>query len=87
MERPYQFLLFPKETSDIFSTTNAFNSFVKCIIGEEDAVLMWEKVLDGYKKQGLDEYIQRQNERYFESIEAESPAATRRSTSACISSR
>ncbi|WP_281550237.1 hypothetical protein [Murimonas intestini] len=87
LERPYQFLLFPKETSDIFSTTNAFNSFVKCIIGEEDAVLMWEKVLDGYKKQGLNEYIQRKNERYFESKEAESPAATRRSTSACISSR
>lgn len=87
LERPYKFLLFPKETSDTFSTTGAFNNFVKCIIGEEDAVKMWEDVLDSYKEQGLDEYIRRQNELYQESIEAESPAATRRSTSACISSR
>lgn len=68
LERPYKFLMFPKETSDSFSTTAAINNFVKCIIGKDDAVKMWEDVLENYKAQGLDEYIQRQNERYRESL-------------------
>lgn len=66
LERDYSFLMFPKESSSIYSTSDAFNSFVKCIIGEGDAVQMWEDILDRYRLQGLDEYIERQNQNYLE---------------------
>lgn len=60
--RPYAFMSYPKEPTEEFSTSNAFEQFVNCIIGDEDAVEMWEEVLTRMRNDGLDEYIQRQNE-------------------------
>ncbi len=66
LERPYDFLNFPKESTDQFSTNRAFEAFVNCIIGRQDAVAMWEDVLEEMRENGLEEYIDRQNERYWE---------------------
>ncbi len=61
LERPYDFLCFPKEPSELFSTAQAFQAFVRCIIGGEDPLEMWDQVLDEMRAQGLEEYIDRQN--------------------------
>ena len=65
--RPYAFMSYPKEPTEEFSTSNAFEQFVNCIIGDEDPVEMWEEVLTRMQNDGLDEYIQRQNESFAES--------------------
>lgn len=62
--RPYAFLNFPKEPSNKFSTSQAFEAFLNCIIGSENAVKMWEQAMEDMKDQGLDQYIARQNENY-----------------------
>lgn len=64
VERPYDFLLFPKENSSHFSTGDAFDSFVKCIIGSEDPLIMWQDFLESCREEGLEEYIARQNQLY-----------------------
>ena len=61
IERPYDFLLFPKEATDQFSTSQAMDIFIKCIIGKEDALAQWDKALEVMREQGLDAYIHRQN--------------------------
>lgn len=61
IERPYDFLLFPKEATDQFSTSQAMDIFIKCIIGKEDALAQWDKALEDMREQGLDAYIHRQN--------------------------
>lgn len=61
ISRPYDFLLSPKESTDQFSTSQALDAFIKCIIGEGDALAEWEKVLEEMRAQGLEEYIDRQN--------------------------
>lgn len=66
LERPYDFLNFPKEATDQFSTNQAFEAFVNCIIGKQDAVAMWEAFLEEMRENGLEEYIDRQNESYRE---------------------
>lgn len=65
--RPYAFMIYPKEPTEEFSTSNAFKQFISCIIGNDDAVDMWENVLTQMRSDGLDEYIQRQNENFAES--------------------
>ena len=67
VSRPYTFMSYPKEATEEFSTSNAFEQFVNCIIGDEDPVEMWEEVLTRMRNDGLDEYIQRQNESFKES--------------------
>lgn len=62
--RPTSFLLYPKEPTDLFSTYEAFDDFIACIIGSEDPVEMWRSSLDKMYEQGLEEYIRRQNENY-----------------------
>ena len=64
LERPYAFLVYPKEPSDQFSTSQAFENFVNCIIGSGDAAAMWEAYLEEMRAQGLEEYIDRQNRNY-----------------------
>lgn len=64
VSRPYEFLMFPKDPTDVFSTSQAFNTFIKCIIGTDDPVIMWEDYLVQLKKQGFKEYIKHQNERF-----------------------
>lgn len=64
LERPYAFLVYPKEPSDQFSTSQAFENFVNCIIGSDDAAAMWEAYLEEMRAQGLEEYIDRQNRNY-----------------------
>ena len=64
VSRPYGFLISPKESSELFSTTNAFSCFIKAIIGSEPALLIWDEKIDELKKQGLDDYIKRQNDSY-----------------------
>lgn len=66
LERPYDFLNFPKEATDQFSTNQAFEAFVNCIIGKQDPVAMWEDFLEEMREDGLEEYIDRQNELYRE---------------------
>jgi hypothetical protein len=68
VDRPYDFQLFPKENSDLFSTGDAFDRFVKCIIGTGDAVEMWEEVMAEYREQGLDDYIAEQNALFAEHL-------------------
>ena len=67
VSRPYAFMSYPKEPTEEFSTSNAFKQFISCIIGNDDAVDMWENVLTQMRSDGLDEYIQRQNENFAKS--------------------
>ena len=67
VSRPYAFMSYPKEPTEEFSTSNAFKQFISCIIGNDDAVDMWENMLKQMRSDGLDEYIQRQNENFAES--------------------
>lgn len=62
LNRPYDFLNFPKESTDLFSTSQAFDQFVKCIIGSNDALTEWRQVLQDMNASGLQDYINRQNE-------------------------
>lgn len=62
--RPDPFLLFPKEPSDKFSTSQAFDSFIRTIIQEDDPIPLWNELIAQMKAEGLDEYIDRQNENY-----------------------
>lgn len=64
LDRPYAFLIYPKEPSDQFSTSQAFDHFVRCIIGSGDPVTMWEEYLADMRAQGLEGYIDRQNRNY-----------------------
>ena len=64
VSRPYEFLMYPKVPTDVFSTSQAFNTFVKCIIGTDNPVKMWEDYINQLKAQGFDEYIKQQNEIY-----------------------
>ncbi len=61
VDRPYDFLIMPKEYTDQFSTEQVMDDFISVIIGKEDPIRMWEAVIDGYYKNGLAEYISRQN--------------------------
>lgn len=65
VERPYDFLIVPKESSELFSTANAFSNFVKCIIGDDDPETMWQSFIQDLKDLGLDDYIKRQNDNYL----------------------
>ena len=64
VSRPYAFMNYPKEPTEEFSTSMHFKQFISCIIGNDDAVDMWENVLKQMRSDGLDEYIQRQNENF-----------------------
>lgn len=64
LTRPYTFLVFPKEPTDRFTTSQAFAAFVNCIIGTEDPIGMWQQALEEMRSQGLEEYIDRQNANY-----------------------
>ena len=66
VERPYDFLLMPKENTDLFNKEKVIDDFTKIIIGSGDPVKMWEEIIDSYREAGLDEYIVRQNKRYKE---------------------
>ena len=63
LDRPYEFLLRPKDPSGQFGTSQALDAFVTCIIGNDDPLEMWEQALDDMENQGLREYIDRQNEK------------------------
>ena len=76
IDRPYDFLLYPKEHSS-FSNT-AFDSFIKCIIGKEDPLTMWDRALTSMEAQGLSEYVARQNQSYQESLKGKSKYFSRR---------
>ncbi len=64
IQRPTEFLIFPRESSELFSTTHAFEEFVKCIIGTDDPIEMWTDVIENLQAQGLDDYIKRQNDAF-----------------------
>ncbi len=64
LQRPYAFLTFPKESSSY--GTNAFQSFIQCIIGGNDPLSMWDASLDSLRSQGLESYVQRQNQLYMD---------------------
>lgn len=64
VQRPYEFLMYPKEPTELFSTQQAFNAFINCIIGNKDPVQMWQAYLDNLYEQGFDEYIDSQNNNY-----------------------
>ncbi|MGF7145996.1 ABC-type glycerol-3-phosphate transport system substrate-binding protein [Anaerotaenia torta] len=62
--RPHAFLLYPKEPSDYFNSSQVLGAFIECIIGNGDPIRMWESTLNTMYEQGLEEYIDRQNENY-----------------------
>lgn len=66
LTRPYAFLIFPKEPTDLFSTSQAFDAFIHCIIGNGDPVRMWESAIREMEDKGLEEYIDRQNTNFYE---------------------
>lgn len=66
VSRPYSFLTFPKENASFDST--AFQSFVRCIIGTDPPLKMWEETLEKLRVQGLEEYIHVQNQRFISSL-------------------
>lgn len=63
VQRPYAFLTFPKETSSYGSS--AFQAFIQCIIGEDDPLTMWDNSLNNLCNQGLESYVERQNQLYL----------------------
>lgn len=65
VERPYDFLLIPKENTELFSTEAAIEDFIRVIIGKEDPIIMWNSIIDDYYKNGLAKYIERQNQIYL----------------------
>lgn len=68
VSRPERFMIYPKESSERFSTANAFQEFVKVILGEEDPLTMWDQVMAQMRKDGIETYIQRQNDQYWLSL-------------------
>lgn len=68
VSRPERFMIYPKESSERFSTANAFQEFVKVILGEEDPLTMWDQVMAQMRKDGIEDYIQRQNDQYWLSL-------------------
>ncbi|MGN0779034.1 MAG: hypothetical protein ACI4MJ_07805 [Aristaeellaceae bacterium] len=64
VERPERFMIYPKESSERFSTATAFQQFVKVILGEDDPRVMWQGVIDRMREEGIEDYISRQNEHY-----------------------
>lgn len=71
VSRPDKFQVFPKESSEEFSTANAFDQFLNCIIGDGDPLEMWQEVIDSFREDGLDEYIKRQNDNFAASQKGE----------------
>ena len=69
LKRDYVFLNAPKESVESLNTSDAFQSFVKCIIGEDDPEQMWNQVLAEMDSKGLKNYISMQNEKYREQKE------------------
>ncbi|HJA67948.1 MAG TPA: extracellular solute-binding protein [Candidatus Mediterraneibacter cottocaccae] len=65
IDRPYDFLIFPKD-QDPYGDT-AFDQFINCIIGTEDPLEVWDQTLSRMKADGLDEYVEAQNEAYNQS--------------------
>ncbi|MGN0746987.1 MAG: hypothetical protein ACI4ML_09965 [Aristaeellaceae bacterium] len=64
VQRPERFMISPKESSELFSTATAFQAFVKVILGEEDPLVMWDGVIRQMRQNGIEDYIQRQNDQY-----------------------
>lgn len=67
ISRPYDFLTFPKESTDLFSTSLALEQFVKCIIGSGNVREQWQAFIDEMNQAGLQDYIDRQNELFHSS--------------------
>lgn len=57
VERPYPFLQMNKKYMDTFTTAAIIDEFTKVIIGSNDPVKMWRKVLENWNDQGFSAYI------------------------------
>lgn len=68
VERPYNYLLMPKETTEFFNTETVIDDFTRVIIGTQDPIRMWDDIVTEYYDKGLEDYIKRQNENYEASI-------------------
>ncbi|MGN1019192.1 MAG: hypothetical protein ACI4O7_02360 [Aristaeellaceae bacterium] len=68
VSRPERFMIYPKESSERFSTATAFQEFVKVILGDEDPLMMWDRVIGQMREDGIEDYIQRQNDQYWLSL-------------------
>ena len=64
LTRPYSFLMFPKEASDLFSTSVVQDKIIQCIISSDDTLDCWNRALDQMYYKGLEDYIERQNKAY-----------------------
>lgn len=64
VERPEEFLIYPKEASGSFSTNSVFSHFIRVILSDGDPVSLWRQVMDDLREGGIEEYIQRQNDQY-----------------------
>lgn len=64
VERPYEFLMYPKDATELFSTERAFTEFINCIIGTEDVNIMWDSYINSLNQQGFAEYISNQNSNF-----------------------
>ena len=41
---------------------------MKVILGEEDPLTMWDRVIEQMREDGIEDYIQRQNDQYWLSL-------------------
>ncbi|HHX62295.1 MAG TPA: hypothetical protein GX707_16520 [Epulopiscium sp.] len=64
ISRPYHFLLMPKESTELFNAESVLDDLTRIIISKKDPIKSWEAQLQFYYDNGLDEYINRQNELY-----------------------
>ncbi|MFV0504922.1 MAG: hypothetical protein ACK5LT_13300 [Lachnospirales bacterium] len=71
VKRPFNFILTPKESTEYFTTEAIVDDFTKIIIGKSDPIEMWHKTLDEYYKNGLNEYIERQNQLYLDYLKTQ----------------
>ncbi len=64
VERNYRFLMMSKSDAIDFPEESIADSIAKVIIGTDDVETMWNDVLQQYRNSHIDEYIDKQNQKY-----------------------
>ncbi len=64
--RANDFMLIPKDQTDLFNAENIENDFIRVIIGTDDPLTMWNDILDNYYASGLSDYLEAQNAKFKE---------------------
>ena len=64
IKRANDFLLIPKDQTDLFNAESIENDFIRVIIGTDDPLTMWNSILSNYYANGLSDYLAAQNAKY-----------------------